>query len=198
MSLNISSNTIETIKTNAIRLLQLDTTLCYKCDEHYENLKELTNVFPSGLYFCNNCVHECTNDAESLNEVKERFQVDIVKAVNSITKQVVKTLNSNPQKKSNEAATVQPSEKKLENLKNAYDVYISDYVNNKNNDIYDAFENVAKKKFYKDSGCAKYQEQIFQDFIQNGKNWGSDCMFNADKHAKLITLREKANAKDEK
>jgi hypothetical protein len=80
--------------------------------------------------------------------------------------------------------------KRLQNMKEQYEKAKEDFVSGNNSEIYNLMENIAKKKYYKDEECAAYQEEFYQDFMQNAINWNTS-MHNSKLHDKLVNSRAK-------
>lgn len=96
-----------------------------------------------------------------------------------------------PRKKAEEGNTNKVN-KRLQALKDEYELLKSQYINGETNRIYHVLENVAKKKYYKDTECAEFQEEFFQDFMKNTCAWnGSMQTDNFKLEEKLMKLREK-------
>lgn len=85
--------------------------------------------------------------------------------------------------------TKKMSEKYYYKLISIYNnIYLQQFKDNINDDIYNILQNIAKKKYYKDEKFAIFQENFFQDFLRESPSYN---LYNIKKHQRLLSLREK-------
>jgi len=183
-------------------------------------LYELANMFPRNITFCKACIDDCHDKDNKYDEdflkLKNSIQETLTNLIVEATKKAVTMMIAKKIKfkKPEDAATsvtttavttdapatapVPTQDKKskkgvntrLQNLKEQYEKSKTEFTNGSNNDIYKLMENIAKKKYYKDEECAAYQEEFYQDFIQNSINW-NNTMYNVKLQEKLVNWRAK-------
>ena len=116
----------------------------------------------------------------------------------SLTKHNLIALGLNPVheqvsiKEIKEKTTRKMSDKEREKTKNAYKLWLDDFITGDNNEIYENLHNIAKKKYSKDAQLAEFQEQFLQDFIKMDKPF-KHSLYRKDLHNNLLKMREKVN-----
>ncbi len=83
---------------------------------------------------------------------------------------------------------------KLEKEQEWLNSLLEDYKDN-HNEIYFRLENIAKGKYSKGVGVKDFQEQFFNNFIQNGEAYNNfRNLYHEKLHQKLINLRRKIDS----
>lgn len=83
------------------------------------------------------------------------------------------------------------SEKMFEKEKGYYYVYLDDFKNGHNAEIYDVLVNIAKRKYSKYENVKEFQEEFYQNFMKIDDDYDS---YSEEDHKKLEKLRAKADS----
>ena len=214
--MDISQQVIDNITNAAVNVIQPNKNICIRCRTNIEDdnqLYELPNMFPRNIVFCKSCIDDCHDPDgkhdENFQALRKGIQDSIATLVVEASKKalaniIIKKAKAKKQEEENVAPVVVASEpvvtpekvpkkgvnKRLQTLKEEYEKIKTQFTNGESNEIYDKMENIAKKKYFKDEECAAFQEEFYQDFIQNAVNWNAN-MYNEKHHEKLVKLRAK-------
>ena len=88
--------------------------------------------------------------------------------------------------------------KRLHDLKEMFDIDKRFIINGETPiNIIKYLYKIAKKEYFANKECAKFQEEFYQDFIRNGRYWNHELHDWVDKKAqKFIKLREEAESRE--
>lgn len=217
--MDIKQSMIDNITNAAVNVIQPNKNICIRCNVTVDDdgqLYELANMFPRNITFCKACIDDCHDKDNKYDQdfmdLKASIQQKLTDLIVDATKKAVTTMIVKKMKmKTSESAntnantttttpnanapTKPKSSKKagntrLQTLKEQYEKSKEAFVNGSDNVIYKLMENIAKKKYYKDEECAAFQEEFYQDFMQNGINW-NNSMYNITLQEKLVKMRAK-------
>lgn len=108
-------------------------------------------------------------------------------------------VNETPPKKRKPANPKEMSDKVRQKIKDEYQTYWNEFLEDDNNEIYTKLKKVAKREYSKDARLAEFQEEFFQFFMKNDKRLVDkryiNNLYSKKYHDVLVQLREKVDTK---